>query len=173
MNAFKEVISGSRSLITGLSLTIREFFKPTITVHYPHQTLPMPDRYRGHIELTWLEENGRANCTSCNLCAKACPSECITVEGIKPEGEKKKTVTTYNLNFTLCSLCGACIEVCPFDAIHYTKRYNLASTTNEYRNMDLVERYKQQALSAGKTPYIPEVPAAAAPVAAAAQPAKQ
>jgi NADH-quinone oxidoreductase subunit I len=51
----------------------------------------------------------------------------------------------YALNFTTCSLCGLCIEACPVKpvkAIEFTKRYNLASTTNDYADMDLVQRYK-------------------------------
>lgn len=156
MKAVKEIISGARSLLTGMGLTLREFFKPTITVQYPHQTLPMPKRYRGHIELTRDPATGKANCIACNMCAKACPSDCILVEGVKLEGEKKKSVSQYELDFTKCSLCGACIEACPVEvpsdnpeeptkAIQFTQRYNLASTNNDYAKMDLVKRLKDQA----------------------------
>ncbi len=172
MKALKEVISGSRSLLTGMKLTLREFFSPTVTTHYPHQTLPIPPRFRGHIELKWNEETGKANCTACNLCAKACPSDCIVVEGVKPEGEKKKMVDHYHLNYTLCSLCSLCIEACPFDAIQHTGRYNLASVPNQWNDMDLFQRYKEQVVRAGKTPYTPiaapeppKAPAAAKPAA--------
>jgi len=165
MNLVTETISGFWTLITGLRITIKEFFKPTITVHYPRQTLTMPKRYRGHIELKWNEETGRANCTACGICAKACPSACIVLDGLKPEGEKKKTVTDYQLNYTLCSLCKLCIEACPFDAIQHSGRYNLASVPNPWNDMDLVQRYKDQVTRVGKTPFVPEKPAAAAPAA--------
>lgn len=144
MQFIREVISGSKSLAIGMRITIREFFKPTITVHYPHQTLPIPERYRGHIELKVEPETGLAACTGCNLCSRACPSDCIVVNGAKTEGLKRKLVTDYHLDFTKCSLCGACIEACPSDAIQFTKRYNIASTVNEYNNMDLVQRFKDQ-----------------------------
>lgn len=165
MKAIKEVYQGTRSLITGMRLTLREFFRPTVTVHYPHQTLPIPPAFRGHIELKWNAETGKANCTACNLCAKACPSDCIVVEGVKPEGEKKKMVDRYQLNYTLCSLCSLCIEACPFDAIQHSGRYNLASVPNQWNDMDLFQRYKEQAIRAGKTPYTPiaAAPAAVAP----------
>jgi len=173
MKAIKEVYQGTRSLITGMRLTLREFFRPTVTVHYPHQTLPIPPAFRGHIELKWNAETGKANCTACNLCAKACPSDCIVVEGVKPEGEKKKMVDHYHLNYTLCSLCSLCIEACPFDAIQHSGRYNLASVPNQWNDMDLFQRYKEQAVRAGKTPYTPiaapEAPKA--PAVAAAKPA--
>jgi NADH-quinone oxidoreductase subunit I len=170
MNLVTETISGFWSLITGMRLTIKEFFKPTLTVQYPYQTIEVTKNFRGHIELKWNDETGRANCTACGICAKSCPSACITLDGLKPEGEKKKMVTDYQLNFTLCSLCSLCVEACPFDAIQHSHRYNLASVTNKWAHMDLVERYKEQVLRAGKTPYIPE----AAPAAPSAdQPAQQ
>lgn len=171
MNLIQETYLGAKTLITGMRLTLREFFKPTVTCHYPHQTLPIPARFRGHIELKWNDETGRANCTACNLCAKACPSDCIIVDGLKPEGEKKKVVTNYQLDYTLCSLCSLCIEACPFDAIQHSNRYNLASRPNIYDDMDLVERYKQQVLKVGKTPFIPEAPAPGAEPAKPAAPA--
>ena len=161
MNLVTETASGFWSLITGMRITIKEFFSPVITIQYPHQTLQITKKFRGHIELKWNDENGRANCTACGICAKACPSSCIELDGIKPEGEKKKTVTEYQLNFTLCSLCSLCVEACPFDAIQHSGRYNLASVPNQWADMNLVQRYKDQVIRAGKTPYIPETPAAA------------
>jgi len=169
MNLVTETVSGFLSLITGLRITIKEFFSPIITTQYPHQTLPIPKKFRGHIELKWNEETGKPNCTSCNLCAKACPSDCIVLDGIKPAGEKTKTVTSYHLNYTLCSLCSLCVEACPFDAIQHSGRYNLASVPNPWADMDLVQRYKEQVIRAGKTPYDPYAPAAVpAPAAAPA-----
>lgn len=170
MSLIKETISGFWTLITGLRLTIKEFFRPTITTHYPHQTLPIPKKFRGHIELKWNEETGKPNCTACNLCAKACPSDCIELDGIKPAGEKTKTVTSYQLDYTLCSLCSLCVEACPFDAIQHSPRYNLASLDNRWNDMNLVERYKQQVTRAGKTPYDPYAPAPAAAAPAAEAP---
>lgn len=169
MNLVTETISGFWSLITGMRISIQQFFKPHRTVHYPHETIDVTPTFRGHIELKWDPETGRANCTACGICAKACPSACIKLEGVKPEGEKKKMVTDYHLNFTLCSLCSLCVEACPFDAIQHSHRYNLASVPNKWANMDLFERYKEQVIRAGKTPYIPV--AAPAPAAAPAAPA--
>jgi NADH-quinone oxidoreductase subunit I len=170
MNLVTETFSGFLSLLTGLRLTIKEFFSPIITVQYPHQTLHIPKKFRGHIELKWNDETGKANCTACNLCAKACPSDCIVLDGIKPAGEKTKTVTNYHLNYTLCSLCSLCVEACPFDAIQHSNRYNLASVPNSWADMDLVARYRQQVLRVGKTPYDPLAPAPTAPASAVPAP---
>ena len=168
MNLVTETISGFWSLVTGMRLTIKEFFKPQLTVHYPRQTIAVTKNFRGHIELKWNEETGRANCTACGICAKSCPSSCIELDGLKPDGEKKKMVTDYHLNFTLCSLCSLCVEACPFDAIQHSHRYNLASVPNIWSHMDLMERYKEQVIRAGKTPFFPQAPAAVAAPAALA-----
>ena len=144
-NAFKEIIGGFWSLVTGMRITLKEFFKPTITVHYPHQTLKISPRFRGHIELVRDPETGKAKCFACKLCERACPSDCITVEGAKLEGAKKKSVTAYRLDFTKCSLCGSCVEACRDGAIRFSRDYNLASLDKDDFVMDLFKRLEQEA----------------------------
>ena len=137
--AIRELFTGFGSLLTGMRITLQQFFKPQVTVHYPHQTLPMPQRYRGHVILVRDPENGRSLCIACKSCEKACPSDCIVVEGVKQEGEKKKSVTEFRLDFSKCSLCGSCVEVCPVDALEFSKAYNLASTSKEaFVQIDLI-----------------------------------
>jgi NADH-quinone oxidoreductase subunit I len=128
---FLEILRGFGSLLTGMRITLQQFFKPPVTVHYPHESLKMAKRYRGHIVLVRDQETGESLCVACKSCEKACPSDCIIVNGIKREGDKKKSVTEFKLNFTTCSLCGSCVEVCPTDALAFSKEYNLASTSKE------------------------------------------
>jgi formate hydrogenlyase subunit 6/NADH:ubiquinone oxidoreductase subunit I len=105
----------------------------------------MPARFRGHIELVLDPETGKALCFACKLCERACPSDCITVDGAKLEGQKKKSVTDYKLNFTKCSLCGSCVEACPFDAIEFSKDYNVVSLQpGRFSHMDLVNASKRR-----------------------------
>lgn len=131
------------SLFIGMGITFKEFFKPTVTVSYPYETLTMCDRYRGHIELIESEE-GKPNCVVCGLCERACPSNCISLAGEKPEGEKKKVLTKYILDFTRCSLCGSCVESCNFNALDFSKEYNLASTRKEDFIFDLLKRLEDR-----------------------------
>lgn len=138
--ALKEIVSGCHSLFTGMRITMTEFFKPSVTLQYPHEALKMAPRYRGHIELISDPETGKAVCIACRVCEKACPSDCITVEGIKREGEKRKSVTEFKLDFTKCSLCGSCIEACKSEAIRFSKEYNLAGVSKDEFLMDLVKR---------------------------------
>jgi len=140
---FKDIYSGLVSLFIGMGVTYREFFKPTVTVQYPYETLTMTEKYRGHIELIENEE-GKPSCVVCGLCQRACPSACITLAGEKPEGEKKKVLTKYILDFTRCSLCGSCVESCNFNAIQFSKEYNLASTRREDFIFDLLQRLEDR-----------------------------
>ena len=136
----QEVSRGLQSLFTGLRVTLAEFFKPSVTVQYPHESLKMPARFRGHIELVRDEATGKPICFACKLCERSCPSDCITVEGAKLDGEKRKSVTEFKLDFTKCSLCGSCVEACKSNAIRFARDYNLASTSKEDFILDLFKR---------------------------------
>lgn len=139
--ALREIVTGFGSLLTGMRITLQQFFKKDVTVRYPHESLKMAKRYRGHIVFVRDPETGKSLCVACKSCEKACPSECIVVEGIKREGEKKKSVTDFKLDFTRCSLCGSCVEVCPTDALEFSKDYNVAGTRKEaFLQIDLVKK---------------------------------
>jgi len=145
MNEYwNDVLNGAKSLAIGMNITVRELFKPVVTEQYPHFIPVMTPRFRGHIELIGNEETGEPNCVVCGMCQRACPSNCITVAGEKPEGAKKKVLTMYILDFTTCSLCGSCVESCNFNAIRFSKDYNLASTRKEDYIFDLVKRLEEQ-----------------------------
>ncbi len=145
MNEYwNDIFGGAKSLITGLSITASEFFKPVVTEQYPHVVPEIPDRFRGHIELVKNEKTGAPKCIVCGMCQRACPSDCISLKGKKPEGAKKKVLTSYILDFTKCSLCGSCIESCKVNAIRFSKDYNLASTRKEDYIFDLIKRLEEQ-----------------------------
>lgn len=142
--ALSELLSGLWSLATGMRITLQQFFKKDVTVRYPHEALKMPKRFRGHVVLVRDPETGKSLCVACKSCQKACPSECIVVDGLKREGEKKKSVTEFTVDFTRCSLCGSCVEVCPADALEFSKDYNMAGTSKDaFVRIDLVKRVEE------------------------------
>ena len=147
---FFEIYGGVKSLFIGMRITLGQFFKPIVTVQYPHAALKIPPRFRGHIELVRDPTTGKAICFACKLCERACPSDCITVEGAKLEGAKKRSVTSYRLDFTKCSLCGSCVEACRDGAIRFSREYNLASVSKEDYIMDLMKRLETEARQAGE-----------------------
>jgi NADH-quinone oxidoreductase subunit I len=144
-NSPRQLIDGFWSLLTGMRITLGQFFKPTVTVQYPHESIKMPTRFRGHIVFVRDPDTGKSLCIACKACEKACPSDCIVVNGIKREGEKRKSVTDFKLDFTKCSLCGSCVEVCPTDALEFSRAYNLASVSKEqFHCIDLVKRLERE-----------------------------
>jgi NADH-quinone oxidoreductase subunit I len=140
---FSDLFSGTKSLLDGMLVTLKEFPKRPVTLNYPHESVKMHPRYRGHIELI-ADEEGKSNCIVCGMCERACPSGCISLGGVKPEGSKKKVLTSYVLDFTTCSLCGSCVESCNFNALKYSNEYNLASTRREDFIIDLLKRLEEQ-----------------------------
>lgn len=141
---FSDLYQGTKSLLVGLGVTFQEMVKPTVTVHYPRETVDLTPNYRGHIELVRNDETGGSRCITCGMCERSCPSGCITVKSEKPEGAKKKVLTGFSLDFTKCSLCGICVEVCPVSAIDFSQEYNLAGFTREAFHFDLLARLEER-----------------------------
>ena len=79
-------------LVGGLLVTLRHFlrnlFHPgrMLTIEYPEERRNYSHRFRGHHILT-TRPDGSVRCVACNLCAQACPAECIHIEA----GERPRT----------------------------------------------------------------------------------
>ena len=70
----------------------------------------------------------------------------------QPQKKKKKTIkelVSFTLDFSLCSLCGQCVQNCKVGAIRHSRHIYLAGTTREEFNMDLLSRFHQQAGTQG------------------------
>lgn len=106
-----------KGLIKGLGITIRHFFKPKVTVQYPEQRLPLPDRFYGRPEFYYDK------CIACNQCVNACPNKVIKLE--TDTVDKKKVVTKYEFDQQYCLFCGMCEEACPKDAIKFSNDFEL------------------------------------------------
>jgi NADH-quinone oxidoreductase subunit I len=83
----------------------------------------LPARSRGVIAL--LEEN----CTSCMLCARECPVWCIDIDSHQEtlpspsRGGRDRTrnvLDRFAIDYSICMYCSICVEVCPFDALHWS-----------------------------------------------------
>ena len=103
------------------------------TVFYPEEKLPMPERFRFVPFLVTDEPPpgqkwGHDWWTSCGICAKVCPPQCIWIErGKLPNGRPKPEPVDFFIDIDICMNCGYCAEFCPFDAIKLDHDYELAS----------------------------------------------
>jgi NADH-quinone oxidoreductase subunit I len=87
------------------------------SIQYPEERRIYPERYRGRHRLT-LKPNGDIKCTSCFLCATACPAKCIYIEASEHDDPNvEKFPHRYEIDTLLCIYCGYCVEACPVDAI--------------------------------------------------------
>ena len=103
------------------------------TVQYPDEKLAVPERFRFVPFLITEDEDparmGEDWCTSCGICAKVCPPQCIwIVRGSDPNtGRPVPQPTAFFIDIDICMNCGFCAEFCPFDAIKMDHDYELAS----------------------------------------------
>jgi NADH-quinone oxidoreductase chain I len=171
MSYFKEIAVGFWSLLAGMAVTIRYFVKPIVTVQYPREKIQMSPRYRGYPQFVIDPETKTHKCIACEMCARICPSQLITVEGTKFPGEKQKRATKYLHEHQYCSLCGLCVEVCPTSALEFSTDYRLAGYRREDCVIDhlplLQKRQKALNLPVTPIPTVAEIEAAIAAEAAA------
>ena len=98
------------------------------TVQYPEEKLAIPERFRFYPMLIVDGTTGQDWCTSCGICAKVCPPQCIwIVRGTQPNGKPKPEPEEFYLDTTICMQCGYCAEFCPFDAIKMNHDYELSA----------------------------------------------
>ncbi len=72
-------------IVKGMSLTLRKFFEPKVTIKYPEVRLDVPGKFRGRLQLLY-DEYGTLKCETCFQCAQACPIECIDMGGMDTKG---------------------------------------------------------------------------------------
>jgi NADH-quinone oxidoreductase subunit I len=146
--------TGIPGLLKGLATTARTLATPSHTAEYPDVSPTLPPRSRGVIAL--LEEN----CTSCMLCARECPDWCIYIDSHKetipattPGGRERQrnVLDRFAIDFSLCMYCGICIEVCPFDALHWSPEF-------EYSELDIRDLLHEKQRLAEWMPTVPPPP---------------
>ena len=118
------------NLLKGMQITGKHLGRHAVTLQYPEEKWPMPERSRGIVVLLSDKETGELNCTSCLLCMQACPTAAIRI--VAPRGEdKKRVLQSFDLDFGLCCFCGLCEEACNFSAIKMTPKYEFSTVNKE------------------------------------------
>lgn len=102
------------------------------TVQYPEEKLIIPEEFR-YIPFLVYDElpDGeiRERCTSCGICSKVCPPQCIwIVRSSDPEtGRPIPEPAEFYIDIDICMNCGLCAEFCPFNAIRMGHDFEIAS----------------------------------------------
>ena len=98
------------------------------TVEYPDERLPVYERFRVLPMLIYDAADGNVRCTSCNICAKVCPPQCIWMtHAAGPDGKPVTLPEDFYIDMDVCMNCGLCSEYCPFDAIKMDHNFELSN----------------------------------------------
>ena len=118
------------STVVGMRITGRYMMQKPITVQYPDERLPIPDRYRG---IHYLEQE---KCINCLACARACPIDCIEMDAIR-HGKELEWVK-FTLDYQKCMFCELCVYPCPKDCIHMGTEFAFVTDDRSELNHDLL-----------------------------------
>ena len=115
----------------GIAHRMSKDAKGIFTIQYPEEKVPVPEEFRFVPFLVYdFDEDGekKYRCTSCGICAKVCPPQCIWIErSTNPKtGRPVPDPAEFYIDMDICMNCGLCAEFCPFDAIKMDHDYELA-----------------------------------------------
>lgn len=110
------------------------------TIQYPEEKLPVPEEFRYTPFLVYeIDENGNPHdrCTSCGICAKVCPPQCIWIVRTNDPntGRPIPEPAEFYIDIDICMNCGLCAEYCPFDAIKMDHDYELSVYKRHDKNI--------------------------------------
>lgn len=117
-----------KSIFTGMGVTIRHFFKPAVTELYPEEKVDLPEGARAKLYVN-IDD-----CIGCNLCARACPVNCIDIETVMATSDvdlgktstgnpKRFWLTQFDIDMAKCMYCDLCTYPCPTDCIYMVPEY--------------------------------------------------
>ena len=132
------------SILVGMRISLKYCFAKTVTVQYPDVAPPLQPRYRG-FHFYEIEK-----CIACDMCAKACPIDCIYIEKTGPRKIDKVSgiavggaMTRYAIDYAKCMFCGLCTEPCPTDCIHMGNVHDMSGYTRESMVVEFTELAKE------------------------------
>src|SRR5439155_6692506 len=125
--------------LRGLATTFGRLVEGPVTIQYPEEKTPVYPRFRGRHKLHRFEDTNLEKCVGCELCAAACPADCIRVVAAENTPDNRvspgeRYARIYEINLSRCIFCGYCELACPFDAITLESEYELS----EYSRDDLI-----------------------------------
>jgi NADH-quinone oxidoreductase subunit I len=128
LNTVKEGWTTFRSIFTGMGVTMRHLFGPSVTLQYPDEKMELPKGARAKLYVN-IDD-----CIGCNLCARACPVNCIDIETVASTSDvdlgkastgnpKRFWLTRFDIDMAKCMYCDLCVYPCPTDCIYMVPEY--------------------------------------------------
>jgi len=138
-----------KTILIGMRITLRYCFAKTVTLQYPDVAPALQPRYRG-FHFFEIEK-----CIACDLCAKACPVDCIYIEKTGPRKIDKETniaagglMTRYAIDYAKCMFCALCVDPCPTECIHMGNIHDMSG----YTRKDMIVEFTDLAKEGLQTP---------------------
>lgn len=129
---FRNIYQTVRTILVGMRISLKYCFAKTVTLQYPDVAPALQPRYRG-FHFFEVEK-----CIACDLCAKACPVDCIYIEKSGPRKIDKATniavggaMTRYAIDYAKCMFCALCVDPCPTDCIHMGNLHDMSGYDRE------------------------------------------
>ncbi len=115
------------------------------TIQYPEEKMPVPEEFRYIPILIYdVSPSGerKIRCTSCGICAKVCPPQCISIVRTNDPvtGRPVPAPAEFTIDVDICMNCGLCAEYCPFDAIKMDHNYEIASYDRQSAHLFTLEK---------------------------------
>jgi len=128
--SLKKFIEGALSLPKGMWIPFKYSLKKTNTLQYPEVHKPFNKRFRGMLI------NDVPRCIVCELCAKVCPVQCISIKKVRGE-DKKFHAHQFDIDIQTCMFCGLCTEACPTESLSMEGGYEGSAYSKE----DLIVKF--------------------------------
>ena len=146
---FRNIWKTVHTILVGMRISLKYCFAKTVTLQYPDVAPALQPRYRGfhYFEIE--------KCIACDLCAKACPIDCIYIEKTGPRKIDKDTgvaaggqMTRYAIDYAKCMFCALCCDPCPTECIHMGNLHDLSGYSRE----SMIVEFTDLALQGLQTP---------------------
>lgn len=141
---FRNIYLTVKTILIGMRITLKYCFARTITVQYPDVAPTIQPRFRGFHRFE-IEK-----CIGCDLCAKACPVDCIYIEKTGPRKIDKETgvalggaILRYAIDYSKCMFCALCTDPCPTECIHMGDNHDLSGYDRESMIVEFTDLAKE------------------------------
>ncbi len=141
---FHDIWRTCYTILVGMRISLKYCFAKTVTLQYPDVAPALQPRYRG-FHFFEIEK-----CIACDLCAKACPVDCIYIEKSGPRKIDKATnvavggaMTRFAIDYSKCMFCALCCDPCPTDCIHMGNLHDLSGYDRESMIVEFTDLAKE------------------------------